>query len=115
MVQKIKVAVLGLMLASASVAPAFAADLLVKMNAGTNSVEITNTLSTNVYVLYLKAGETRVPIHSLIQAGQKAVITVKQMELPVKIEEAACTFRGNPPAGIKRAADGKFHLSVDPA
>jgi hypothetical protein len=109
-------ALLGvLLIVSFSAGRVFAGDLQVKFDKEGNTFALTNTLTTTVYVLYLEGAEENIPVHARIDAGKIAIIPLHDMSLPPKLEGAACTFMGEPPAGYNRGEDGKFHLSVDPA
>jgi hypothetical protein len=93
-----------------------AGDLQLQFVKENNSFTLTNNLAVPVYVLFLEGTrEERIPVHTKIEAGKKAVIPLRELSLPDKLLDAACTFMGAPPAGMVRGTDGKFHLSVDPA
>ncbi len=103
--------ILGLFLFS--VIPAFSADLEVTVNQADQTLTISNTIGSDIYLLYLvNSGEY---LHVDADLGANSEITIPYSgEAPSNVDSATCIPQSpDGIAGYEQGADGFYHLSVD--
>ncbi len=97
------------------VVPAFAGDLHMVVNKAEQTLTISNTLLSKIYVVHMVSGGIVIPVNVDLEGGSTVVVSYVG-EMPSSIDYASCIPGPESPdgiAGYQKATDGFYHLSVD--
>ena len=97
------------------VMPAFAGDLQMVVNKAEQTLTISNTLLSKIYIVHMVSGGIVIPVNVDLEGGSTVVVSYTG-EMPSSIDYASCIPGPESPdglAGYQKSADGFYHLSVD--